>query len=244
MHYLIGIDDTDDLTSRGTGFRARCLIETLQKSGLAFAKRITRHQLLVDPSIPYTSHNSAACLALESGGNGFQQIVDFCRDFLYRESAPGSDTGLCVVPVSDVNPTITAFGQSAKETVLQRDGALALAREAGIFLQGLTGDHGGVIGALAAVGLSASGNDGRFIWAQGLRELDGIHTAEDLLSATGIEVIQDREGVPVPKNARINVEPWPRPVLLRGQAVLLVERSPTSTPYEWQLLPKEIIRRY
>jgi hypothetical protein len=33
-------------------------------------------------------------------------------------------------------------------------------------------------------------------------------------------------------------------VLLQGEAVLLVERAPQGVDYEWQLLPKEIIRRY
>ena len=59
---LIGIDDTDNLETRGTGFRARQLASGLQASALATTHGITRHQLLVDPRIPYTSHNSSACL--------------------------------------------------------------------------------------------------------------------------------------------------------------------------------------
>ena len=35
MRYLIGIDDTDNLESRGTGFRDRCLGAALAKTGLA-----------------------------------------------------------------------------------------------------------------------------------------------------------------------------------------------------------------
>ena len=35
MRYLIGIDDTDNLESRGTGFRARCLGAELTDAGLA-----------------------------------------------------------------------------------------------------------------------------------------------------------------------------------------------------------------
>ena len=35
MRYLIGIDDTDNLESRGTGFRARQLSARLDEAGLA-----------------------------------------------------------------------------------------------------------------------------------------------------------------------------------------------------------------
>ncbi len=54
--WLIGIDDTDNLESRGTGFRARQLAQQLQQRGLARLRGVTRHQLFVSPEIPYTSH--------------------------------------------------------------------------------------------------------------------------------------------------------------------------------------------
>ena len=48
----IGIDDTDNLETRGTGFRARQLIERLQDAGLVSGIAVTRHQLLVDDRVP------------------------------------------------------------------------------------------------------------------------------------------------------------------------------------------------
>lgn len=56
MRYLIGIDDTDNLESRGTGFRARQLLQRLAEAGFARPLGITRHQLYVHSDIPYTSH--------------------------------------------------------------------------------------------------------------------------------------------------------------------------------------------
>ena len=44
----IGIDDTDNLETRGTGFRARQLIERLQECRLGEGIGVTRHQLLFD----------------------------------------------------------------------------------------------------------------------------------------------------------------------------------------------------
>ena len=63
---FIGIDDTDNLESRGTGFRVRELAREMRERGLADTKSITRHQLFVSPDIPYTSHNSSACLRVRT----------------------------------------------------------------------------------------------------------------------------------------------------------------------------------
>lgn len=63
---LVGIDDTDDHWSPGTGRRARALLHELAAAGLGAPAGATRHQLLVDDRIPYTSHNSSACLAWRS----------------------------------------------------------------------------------------------------------------------------------------------------------------------------------
>ena len=52
MHYYIGIDDTDNLESRGTGHRARQLGTMLEEAGIARLICITRHQLLVHKDIP------------------------------------------------------------------------------------------------------------------------------------------------------------------------------------------------
>src|SRR5512145_2245003 len=98
MRCLIGIDDTDNLESRGTGFRARQLGARLSAAGLGRLRGITRHQLYVHPSIPYTSHNSSACLDVDLADDRYADARDFCREYLATESAAGSDAGLCLVP--------------------------------------------------------------------------------------------------------------------------------------------------
>ena len=62
--FIIAIDDTDNETSIGTGRLARMLGDYLEEQGCGQVRGVTRHQLLVDPRIPYTSHNSAAAMAL------------------------------------------------------------------------------------------------------------------------------------------------------------------------------------
>src|SRR5512145_396199 len=96
MRYLIGIDDTDNLESRGTGHRVRQMADYLVEIGLVLPLGITRHQLLVDPQIPYTSHNSSACLSVETDEKRIGTLWEACRDYLLAECAPGSDAGLCL----------------------------------------------------------------------------------------------------------------------------------------------------
>lgn len=245
LRYLIGIDDTDNLESRGTGFRARCLGAELAGAGLVRVDGISRHQLLVHPDIPYTSHNSSACLDAHVRNASRDDVVDFCRDFLRRESAEGSDAGLCIAAYESLNGEVQAFGKRAKQVVLERKDAEYVARRAEVHLEGLTGDHGGMIGALAGVGLRRTGTDGRFIWLDGVRELSGKLLAASLLADTGIDAIEDRQGRPVSPDSTIWVESWPRAVLIDGRAVLLVEKPEKSdVGFDWQLLPREDIRRF
>ena len=245
MRCLIAIDDTDNLESRGTGFRARQLGARLAAAGIGTVRGITRHQLFVHPSIPYTSHNSSACLDVDVHEAQLDAARVFCREYLATESAEGSDAGLCIAPFDAVTDEMMEFGRSAKERVLTREQAHELADRHGAHLEGVTGERIGVIGALAAVGLRRAGSDGRFIWLEGVRELQGSFTAGTLLATTGIDSVESIDGRPLPADAVVCVDPWPRPVLLHGRAVLLTEESRDSNERSgWRILPKEAIRRY
>lgn len=224
MLFLIGIDDTDNLESRGTGYRARSLGTALAENQLAQLLAITRHQLLVHPAIRYTSHNSSACLLVESS-TARDAIAAFCAAFLQAESAPGSDAGLCVLEEAAAGPALQAYGRRAKQEVLTVGEAEAMARETGAWLAGLGGDGGGVIGALAGVGLRAGGNDGRFLWLPGLRELSGTLRADELARTTGIEAVQTLKGAEAPADALVALGDWVRPVLRGGKATLFVEHT-------------------
>ena len=242
--WLIGLDDTDNLESRGTGHLARRLAEVLEGAGLGVdVAGITRHQLLVDERIAYTSHNSSACIAAEFEAGARTGVIALAEAFLASESAPGSDAGLCVAAWAEVSGVIQAFGARAKQQVLAMPEALRLAEVAGIHLVGLTGTHGGVIGSLAAVGLHRAGGDGRFLWMRGLRELAGVYTVEQLRGLVGIgsvETVDKHERVGL--GDLVNVGDWVRPILRDSQAVLLVERA-ADEHSDWRVLARERIKR-
>ncbi|MFN8443861.1 MAG: hypothetical protein U0175_23985 [Caldilineaceae bacterium] len=243
QEWLIGIDDTDNLESRGTGHRVRMLGEQLASANLADVRGITRHQLLVDPRIPYTSHNSSACMQILADEAASDEIYAFCREFLLQESAPGSDAGLCMAQRSAVDEAVVAFGLLAKTQVLTIQVAQQLAQSRAIRLEGLTGTGGGMIGALAAIGLRVEGNDGRFLWLPRLRQLQGIYTVERLCQLVPIELIQDRGGSPIPGHERIEIGEWPRPIMRNGKILLLVDKAENHDQFEWQVADKQSIKQ-
>jgi len=243
---LVGIDDTDNLDSRGTGFRAREFGRGLAEAGLAKIRGISRHQLFVHPDIPYTSHNSALCLDIDWHGGPLDLLSKLTRDYLAATAAPGSDAGFCTASFEEVGEDVADFGCRAKTAVLTKEEAAALAAAAGFCLEGVTGDHGGIIGALACIGLRKTGNDGRFVWVEGVRDLSGIATARYLLEQTGIDVLRNVGGTAEPgAEDLIDVAPWPRPVLLDHQAVLLIEKR--EVPHDaigWRIVPREGTKHY
>ena len=243
----VGIDDTDNLESRGTGFRARQLAARIVETGLGLVHGITRHQLFVSPEIPYTSHNSSACLAVSLGRAAtMMDLTALCRAFLGKESAPGSDAGFCVRQGGGVPEAVKAFGARAKDTVLTAEAAHELATASGCHLEGVTGDRGGVIGALSAVGLRATGVDGRFIWVQGLRELARMKLSlQSLLGQTGVDCVQTRDGQVLDDPLEhIDSGEWPRPVVRAHRAALLVEENDDLSHARWRVVPKEYIKRF
>jgi hypothetical protein len=236
MKLLIGIDDTDNLESRGTGYRVRQLANWLSENQLAVSSGITRHQLLVDPQIPYTSHNSSACLSVES--DSVFLVWDACREYLLKESAPGSDVGLSLAPFELVTDDVLEFGQRAKLEVLTMREAQQIAVSSGIRLAGLTGTGGGIIGALAGVGLHRAGEDGRFLWLPGLRELKGAYPVAQICSSGHIDRVCTLDGADLTPETLVEVGEWVRPVLRGGRATLFVEQQNR----EWYILPKDRIK--
>lgn len=241
MRYLVGVDDTDNLDSRGTGHRARQLGDLLNRSGMELLG-VTRHQLLVDPAIPYTSHNSAACIELSAAHATLDRLVPLCRNFLRDDSAPGSDAGLCITEAGSVTNDVIGFGTLAKKTILNRTDAEQLATREGIHLEGLTGTGLGVIGALAAVGLRTSANDGRFLWLPGLREISGVHQVSELCSRLRLDSVETEAGTRIEDQERVCVGDWPRPLLRHGRKTFLVQET-EHEEYRWSGLAKERLKR-
>ncbi len=225
--WLLAIDDTDALGRKpGTGRLARMLADEIARECGLERLGVVRQQLLVDPAVPYTSHNSPACIVLSGrlGGDAVDALFARGCAWLTERHAPGSDPGLCLIREEDVPDDVVAFGHRAATVVLKKSDALDLARAQGIRLAELGGTGDGVIGALAAVGLTAEGTAGRFIeLGDGLRELPDPVVASELRARGIVVVCAARDAELVPDDAPISSGDWVRPRLVGGRAVLFVE---------------------
>ena len=187
---FIGLDDTDILESRGTGHLARQIAGVLAAEYPLLG--VVRHQLLVDPRVPCTKNNSCASIAVDADGEGeIRGILDRVRALVLEDFQLGSDPGLCVTDA--VPPVVTEFGRRAQSELVTRTEAETLAREHGLHLLALGGDGSGVIGALSAVGLAATGEDGRYVLVGRSRELRGLQPVSALLAA-GIATVRTADG--------------------------------------------------
>lgn len=218
MQYIIGIDDTDNLESRGTGHLARMMAGALAQDFRVHG--VTRHQLLQDERVPMTAKNSCAAIIFEGEAYPLDEIALFARKVMLDDYQPGSDPGLCVAFTVPVD--VIAYGQRAQREFLHQQEPRDLAAAHGIYLEGLGGSQDGVIGALAAVGLAASGDDGRYVQVGSIRTLEGLLPLGDVLSA-GIPSVKTLDGKPVTEGLVLTDKM--RPARRGGQPILFVERQ-------------------
>jgi len=233
MKIYLGFDDTDSLDCEyGTGKVARWFADELPDGCRLWG--VVRQQLLVDAAIPYTSHNSSACLIIEASRNGdlIRELRDRAEQHLERHAVAGSDPGLCLA--AEGSPGLAGlmeFGLSCTRRVVTQ--ADALRASAGIHVSGHGGSNDGIIGAAAAVGLTASGWYGRFIELGSLRRLPS-ELRVDELEDQGIRIMAMDRDAPVPKPAdRVRTQNWVRPRLLGGQPVLPVVQQ---VPGVWETM--------
>ncbi len=213
---IVGLDDTDTLESRGTGYLARQIAASLSADLVVLG--VTRHQLLRDPRIPCTKKNSSAAILLDGNENPDpHDVLRRVRQMVLDGHQPGSDPGLCVAQV--VGPAVVDFGRQVKSRLATQDEARSLASLHGLPLEGLGGDESGVIGALAAVGLAASGDDGRYVLVGRSRELRGRQPVS-VLQEAGISAVRTEQGERVVEG--LVAADKLRPARRGGEAVAIV----------------------
>jgi tRNA(Ile2) C34 agmatinyltransferase TiaS len=214
---FIGLDDTDTLESRGTGHLARQIAAALAADYAVLG--VVRHQLLRDPRVPCTKNNSSAAILLDGDpAVGSAGLTERLRAMMLDDFQPGSDPGLCVA--NTVPQAVVEFGRRTQRELVTQDEARALATAHSMPLLGLGGDEDGVIGALAAVGLAAGGEDGRYVLVGRLRELAGLQPVPALLEA-GIAAVQTLDGQPV-TTGLVQTDKL-RPARRNGRPIAVVE---------------------
>lgn len=217
----IGFDDTDCPDSdRGTGKLARWFDRELPEGCHAWG--VVRQQLLVHEKIPYTSHNSSACMVVDMADADLaDDLVARAANHIERFSLEGSDPGLCVTREDDpALPDLIAFGQKCTCQVMSQKEAIRATRT--MHLSGHGGTNDGIIGAAAAVGLTVHGWSGRFIEYGKLRHIPEEVRVSELEKLNIMVVSLDRDSqVPAPDHL-VHSRGWLRPRLWGGRPILPV----------------------
>ena len=248
MQLYLSIDDTDNLASPGSGQLAASLAGHLQEQGLtSHCSNISRHQLLVDSAIPYTSHNSAMCFIAEAADTRLADIIACAGQFLRHTSAPGADPGLGVA-VADTRldrQALIGFGEKAKATVLCKEDAFLLAEKTGVHLSEHGGTGGGIIGALAGIGLRLQGSDGRFRGWFDLGEAGRIVTAQSLCAHAFVDAVVDENGQVLADDCQVMLtDTRIKTILYHHSQVIPVRAGASESPVPWTTLTKAEVKRF
>ncbi len=247
MRVLVCIDDTDSLDSIGTGKLAYKIIGSIEERGWGRCDAISRHQLYVHSDIPYTSHNSSMCFGVDLDEANLENLISYASDFLSRESAEGSDPGLCVVVPGQLKESelLIEFGLKAKGTVLTKKEAYQLAGQLGIHLSEHGGTGGGVIGALAGTGLRLSGNDGRLRGRLKIGNINDVVTVNDIKLQTSVNIVQSLDGHMLNDHDLVRLGEKVKAVLMGGKVVLPVcPTGSNNTGACWQTCTKEQLKKF
>jgi tRNA(Ile2) C34 agmatinyltransferase TiaS len=220
MMYL-GVDDTDNAESRGTGRLAREIATVLSTKFNLFG--VTRHQLFVHSSIPFTSHNSCAVIHIDAPKSAADEIFCTAKTMMLNDFIEGSDPGLALASENEITPAVVAFGQDAKTIVVTQERAREVAKNSKIRLEGLGGTEGGVIGAIAGIGLASLKNDGRFLLKDKNRELTGLRSIKEIIDS-GIDKVLTLEGETV-TDGEVQIPKKATPSFIHGKAVLFVQEN-------------------
>ena len=114
---FVGIDDTDTLDTPGTNQLARALV--MRVADQCALVRITRHQLLFDQRVPYTSKNGSASIILRPHGTvSVADLLEILRVGMREWFKVGSDPGLCLA--NTVPETIVAFGRCCQRELIRQ----------------------------------------------------------------------------------------------------------------------------
>lgn len=237
----VGIDDTDMPDTPGTNQLGKVLIALV--ADRFRCRFLLRHQLFFDPRVPYTSKNGSASIWLtprdaaprDESAEDLAALIARLKARMLEWYVPGSDPGLCVT--TSVPDEVTQFAHRCQREVVTRDEAESLAARHGLHLEGLGGTRGGMIGALAAVGLAVTQDDGRVVvhgeWSD---DLCGVQPVAAIASR-GILVRSDQTGEAVTEG-EIDVGKHLRPNLRDGRVVLFAEQIEIPDGPAWRAVRK------
>lgn len=245
MRLLICIDDTDSKTSeKGTGAIADDIRNMISSFFGVTCSFVSRHQLLIHPDVPYTSHNSSMCFFAEVPDEKYEELVIKAKLIVYGESDPEADPGLAIADIDKVDKeALIAYGKECKRRLMTKGDAYAIAEKAGFFLEELGGTGDGVIGAAAGIGLRLWGFDGTMKGKPKDLEAGKTYRLGDLTKSIYIGQVRDVDGNEVPSDDTIVLPNKSKVTLYDGVLTFIVEPV-EGEPGRWQPTARERAKRF
>jgi tRNA(Ile2) C34 agmatinyltransferase TiaS len=217
MRVLVGIDDTDVAGgATSTARLARELGETLNGQ----ARFIGSLGHILFSGAKATTNNKASCVVLDCEGTSalddlFERIVDFVEWRAALASSPG------IVMCSAKMERLVKLGWEAAWREIRMDEVVPLLVEHRF--KGF-GSQRGLIGAAAAIGLTARGWSGRWLEFGNLRRFERAVQVRDL-TAQGILTVSIETDAEAPApDDWVDTHGWLRPQLIAGTAALPLHR--------------------
>jgi hypothetical protein len=215
MRVLIGIDDTDDAMSDASTSLLACDLGAALADAARFVGCVV-HRL--HGGVSATTNNEASCLVLDCETDALEFLFERVVASVESQAAPSSSPG--VVLAYDDAEDLIDFGREASRREIRADEAtavLAHRRVAGF------GARRGLIGAAAAVGLTARGWSGRWASFAGLRGAACVMQVHEL-RALGVALASLETDAEAPgPNDRV-MHGWSEPLLVGRRAVLPLRR--------------------
>lgn len=228
IRYYLCVDDTDDLTKKtSTGKIAEHIRKEAELLGGTVEYGITRHQLLLNDAIAYTSHNSSMCFSGDLPEDQLDPLWNKAASIILEEKAETADPGLCLCRLDQLEAPeeLLDFGKKAQNKVIKKEEAYDLARRiGGTRLEEFGGEGIGVIGALAGVGLRLSGNDGSIRGKSGIGAFQTTLSAAEMGRRLGVSHIIDRSGAVLPPDTPVYIEDYAKIVLLDHRLMAVAKK--------------------
>lgn len=237
----ICIDDTDEIGyEKSTGLLSEEIGEYIENNYQKECSLITRHQLFIHEDIPYTSHNSSMCFTTMLSEKEKEEITEFVISYIEKYAAPTSQPGICIGFEKDFIDTeaLVRYGFDAKQRVLSKDEAYAMAKLQNLHLSEHKNGGQGVIGALAGVALRFYGSDGRV--KGNIKLSQGSISVEELLKYDSIDEVQFEDGSNASSEIIVQINDKLKRVILNHKSVVLIQKEGD----EYTLLTTEQLRKY
>jgi len=219
------IDDTDEIAyEKSTGEIAEEIKKYIEEK-FAPCSFVTRHQLFIHESIPYTSHNSSMCFITHLNEEQKDEVIEFIIKHLNTVCAPSSQPGLCIGFDKDIKDKeiLIQYGLDAKQKVLTKENAYKMAELQNLHLSEHKNNGQGIIGALAGVALRIYGNDGRVKGK--IKTQKDYYTVSELLQYKEIDIVQFEDGSIAKNDLIVETRSDLKMVYLNNNYVLLIEKD-------------------